>query len=1029
MKFLRPPFDRRGQQEMFTVARALMICISIVGMGLSQSTFSQTIPVSASLISKAPPSDTGDGTSEGRIANSADGRFVAIVSTARNLIPGQIDEGVETDLFLKDRTSGETILVSHAFDSAKASTGISSFSGSNSHEVDLSADGRFVLFRSRAGNLVDGFTGGAGAEALFLFDRMDGQVMLVSRAMNSANTAASGLDFTARVTENGRYVLYASTAPNIVPGVKDTNGVEDVFVFDRTTGAVQLISHAVGQPDIASGGFAHEISDDGRLVLLTSSATDLVAGVTDTNQAYDTFLFDRTLGTMTLVSRAASDAAKTGNGNAIGVALSKSGSRVLYSSWGDDHVAGLTDSNGGQDLFLFDLESGSTALVSRAQGSTTTTANQAVDAQYARLLDDSGRFALFGSTATNLVVGQNDTNGQIDAFLFDSESGETTLASRTSASATTAPNAGGYPYGLSSNGQRVLFVTYATDVLGNVVDENVRLDSFVYDAADMTTTLVSRSLEDPKRTLNYGGFGRYMLADGSAVLFRSFDSKAVANVDDNNGWRDAFRFDMNTGLTSLLSDSKSRYPTGLSGQSEIAAISDDRRHILFGSDAINAAPSVWQRFGGTNYYLRDRVSGATSLITRSALSPTQTGAGSTQDIRMSGNANRFAFDSGAKDLVEGMVDTRTAPDIFLHDRTTGTTRLVSHHGDSPLTAGNSASSVIDMDGSGRFVLFRSSATDLIAGAVSSPGVFLYDAQSNASILVSSAPGSPTTGASGGSVGFELSEDGGSTLLMTRAPDFVNGLEDSNSDYDIFVVDRLTGARQLISHAADLPLTTGNAGSNSAGFSDDGNIVVFTSNASNLVTGGVDDNQSQDVFVQDRTTGETILVSRSAAQSLTAANGFASQSLLSSNGRRVVFKTSATDMVGGSPGVFLFDRITGQLRNIATDASPVAISANGERIVLNYPVSNPFNSSDGNLSDDVVLYDAVSGTSVLVSRTLADASVTGNYSSHATGLSRDGSVVKFDSTATNLDDARHFHFIPDAFIAVIPADYLFIDSFE
>lgn len=135
-----------------------------------------------------PPVETGNGASAGQAAPavaSSNGRWIAFVSAATNLVPGQTDTNSANDVFLRDRVNGTTVLVSHQ-------PGLLASTGNNvSDQPSISDDGRWVAFASTATNLVTGQTDGNFTRDVFLYDRTTGQLILLSHASASATTAAN----------------------------------------------------------------------------------------------------------------------------------------------------------------------------------------------------------------------------------------------------------------------------------------------------------------------------------------------------------------------------------------------------------------------------------------------------------------------------------------------------------------------------------------------------------------------------------------------------------------------------------------------------------------------------------------------------------------------------------------------------------------------------------------------------------------------------------------------------------------------
>ena len=201
-------------------------------------------------------------------AISADARFVAFVSDATDLVPG--DTNGVADIFLRDRRAGTTVLVSGAHADAPSDAPV------------ISADGRYVAFTSEAA-LVPGDTNGVAD--VFLRDLRAGTTVRVSLTADGGQAAGGG-SYAPTISADGRHVVFGSDAGDLVPG--DSNGVADVFLRDLRAGSTVRVSLAAdgGQPDDASYGGV--LSRDSRLVAFASAATNLVPG--DTNGVTDAFV-------------------------------------------------------------------------------------------------------------------------------------------------------------------------------------------------------------------------------------------------------------------------------------------------------------------------------------------------------------------------------------------------------------------------------------------------------------------------------------------------------------------------------------------------------------------------------------------------------------------------------------------------------------------------------------------------------------------------------------------------------------------
>ena len=207
------------------------------------------------------------------------------------------------------------------------------------------------------------------------------------------------------------------------------------------------------------------------------------------------------------------------------------------------------------------------------------------------------------------------------------------------------------------------------------------------------------------------------------------------------------------------------------------------------------------------------------------------------------------FESAASNLVAG--DTNAAEDVFLRDRVKGETRQVSVASDG--TQGNGASSSATISRDGRYIAFRSSSTNLVAGDTNGfADIFVHDQVTGQTERVNVA--SDETQADETAYNPTFSGDGRYLAFTSCATNLVAG--DTNSEADVFIRDRQTGETTRASLASDG--TQGNACSGFPSLSADGRYVAFFAEASNLVAG--DTNATVDIFVRDRQTGETERVS-------------------------------------------------------------------------------------------------------------------------------------------------------------------------
>jgi Tol biopolymer transport system component len=368
---------------------------------------------------------------------SANGRFVAFTSQATNLVPS--DTNHRQDAFVYDRSTGRTERVSVSSSGAQAKPRSDPDGGSAA--LDLSANGRYVLFRSDASNLVPGDTNGktdafirdrrtgkthripptgvgvlqgvlsadsryavlsAGGN-VYRYDLRSHHVIRVTPGTNSWSDSGS-------VSADGRFVAFTSNASDLVHG--DTNELPDVFVRDVRNGKTTRVSvRSDGKQGVgkrySNGSNAPTISSDGRYVAFHSDMRNLVPG--DSNGVFDIFVHDRLTGKTQRVS--VSSHGRQANAESLaGASFSADGRYVAFNSLATNLVA--NDRNDITDVFIRDLRMNRTQLVSLGLH------GQGDDASWIGLgtaFTHDGRHLLFASWAANLVPG--DTNGVADVFL------------------------------------------------------------------------------------------------------------------------------------------------------------------------------------------------------------------------------------------------------------------------------------------------------------------------------------------------------------------------------------------------------------------------------------------------------------------------------------------------------------------------------------------------------------------------------------------------------------------------------------
>jgi Tol biopolymer transport system component len=398
-------------------------------------------------------------------AISSNGRYVVFYSYADNLVSE--DTNGAPDVFLRDTMTAITTRLSVDPSGAPG----------NSWSIDqdspsISSDGRYVVFRSMATNLVSGGTN--GTYHIFRRDTILGTTTLIS--VSSGGEEANGQSYSPSISADGRYVAFSSEASNLVSG--DTTGRQDIFLRDTQNNATTRISVATNGTPGNAQSYYPSVSADGHYVAFDSIANNLVSG--DTNNHWDVFLHDTLSGTTTLVS--VNSSWVQGNFQSGSPSISADGRYVAFDSYASNFVSG--DANGMSDVFLRDTQANTTTRIS-----VTSNGVEANESSDAASISADGRYVAFRSRATNLVSG--DTNGTMDVFLRDTQTGTTSRLSVNSSgvegnigsndpsiSGSTSPS-------ISADGSYVTFYSNAINLVGG--DTNGFWDIFVTPAINLFT--------------------------------------------------------------------------------------------------------------------------------------------------------------------------------------------------------------------------------------------------------------------------------------------------------------------------------------------------------------------------------------------------------------------------------------------------------------------------------------------------------------------------------------------------------------
>ena len=676
-------------------------------------------------------------------------------------------------------------------------------------------------------------------------------------SLTSTSGQAAGGSFSPRVSADGRYVVFVSGSPDLTPG--DNEGTWDVFLRDRQAGTTVKVSTGLGGAPgnaIISGDLP-EISCDVRYVVFESEASNLVAG--DTNGARDIFLWDRETGQMELIS-VNSDEEQSNHQSYGPPAVTCDGRFVVFQSLAYNLVPWPTDRNGSPDIYVRDRQAQTTELISWiAPGLEDETSGEAGSGTLPDISDD-GRFVVFRSTAPILVAG--DTNDMVDIFVRDRQESVTFRANLTS----TGAEAANVPWHLardqagiiSGNGRYVAFPSLSADLAPG--DTNGCQDVYIPDLVAATNRLLSVN--------RYGsGSGNgpssvpLISADGRYVVFVSAAEDLVAN--DANKREDVFARDTVAGATLLAS-------VGVNGWSGNRAalspsISADGRRVVFESTAsglVSGDADVDQ----SDIFLHDLTAGTTTLVSVNISGdPFSTGYYTMPTISPDGRFVAFRSNSGAT--------------VFVKDLQSGSSTPVATNITSLSFSGNSRVFAAICGVRGSSTSRELVVADLLQGT-------------NTSLALIS-------GASSGTQGRLSLNDNGRFVAFTymNPSGFGYGYlvaSDTNNLEDVFLYDVATANLMLVS-VSQTGIAPGNNRSNWPRLSADGRYLAFRSAADDLVPG--DANGKKDVFLFDRLTGQKTVLS-SSFDGIATANGMSLGLEMTPDARLIVFNSVATDLVHG-----------------------------------------------------------------------------------------------------------------------------------
>lgn len=670
---------------------------------------------------------------------------------------------------------------------------------------------------------------------------------------------ANGDCFAPALSADGRFMAFTAGASNLVP--KDNNGLWDVFVYDRLTRELELISRNAAGESLNGSSSRPAISADGRYVVYFSDATDIRidnGGIITMYPGDQVFRHDRTTRQNLLISinPAGNASANQGCVAMYGISVSADGNRVAFTSLANNLTPG--DSNGLDDVFVRDVARGQTYLISSRDGYGNADG-------YSRdpVLNLAGSQVLFSSAATNLEPGLNDNNNYFDVYLAAINDTPYTLwqpprcVSRPAAGL--ADGFSNYP-SFSGDGQMIAFVSAATNLIPGLTPAHhqIYLCRNAPDEHDFLLISADRSAQPGDNDSYYPCLNR----DGRRIIFKSW---AHNMVDGDTGGCSLILYDRDANIMQQLAPERRDMllldPPAISADGRQAAFAwsapDFSFHIYAWSDPVLPVERINLAEDGSQ---ADDSSG---------------------DPLCSADGRFVTYSSRADNLVTS-VTLNGWSQIFRYDRYTRSLRLISARDDQP---GDAVSGSPAMSGDGRIIAFASSASNLAENRITSGKHILLWADSADPDLY---PVSITPAADGASDNPCLARDALFIAFNSGASNLVPG--DGNGKHDVFVADMQTWdyQRVSVSSAGD----EGNGDSFGPRISAGGRWVAFTSYATNLVPEAVPASICQ-VYIHDRITGITRLVSKTPGG--VPADAGAYLAALSPDGRYALLNSAATNL--------------------------------------------------------------------------------------------------------------------------------------
>jgi len=833
------------------------------------------------------------------------------------------------------------------------------------------------------------------------------QLLSVRDPSIAAPAGGNGDSGSSIISDDGRYVVFASTAQNLTTNRPVSSGLAprfiNVYIRDRVTSNTTLVSVSLTGTSGDGDSLPSAISTNGQFVLFESAADNLVAG--DTNGTTDVFVRDLLAATTTLVS--VSTNGTVGNGASRNAVMTPDGRYVAFTSSSSNLVA--NDQNAIPDVFIHDLQSQTTTLVSVG-------AQPATYASYSESPEISadGRYVAFFSTATNLTVNVATAG---DIYVRDVTGGSTAWASTNARVAFGQSNIVCCNFRLSADGQTIAFEACTNGM------SNPRAVVLRYNQLSGITDIIHTNASFPS-----------LLPEDIHNLDMTPDGRFVTYVANTNTC--VFQWDAVTTSNNLVNQTLTGgIPLGNISQSVCnwARIDASGRYVAFHCSGTNLVTNTLAT--PDNYYVRDLQNGTTTLMnadTNGLSTPVNIYA----PPAVSAQNSLVAFAAPDGSLVPN--DRNHADDVFVRDLA-GPAELVSAHAPALASfAPRSFSGVTTfcLSTNGRYAAFSCDADDLVSGATNLwRNVFIRDLLMGTNLLVSArADGSELDGFSSGP---SISADGRYAAFFSFSSNCVPG--DANNAEDIFIRDLQAGTNFLVSVSTNGGF--GDLDSFLPVISADAKYVLFHSLSKNLspVPIGVG---TESIFLRNLQTQTNYVLATNypTAISMTPDGHFISYLTIvgpitnlyvwnTLQAKKIYTNTSSllTGTAMSPHGRWVaYTSLKNQKLNIFDlQASTNGTVASGPFMTINslqfsdderylvYSTAAPLDSADSNGTNDIYLYDTLNGTNQLISRRL-NAAGTPNGPSDSASVSPDGRYIAYRSWSTD-SSPNDLNNVPDMFL--------------